>query len=222
MTPSTPELLPTGLPSLDAHIDGGGLSAGSVVVVRAPANSVGRRLAFNLCGDRPVAYLALGHDADRYREHLRTATDGGTVSTESIGLAELSDRVPDHLDTMDPATEATVLVDPIPPVERLGDEAAAETLTALKSVVEAAGGLGVVLALSHPDGTAPDARWATLSSADAVLSVVHTTSEENVRHHLAVDRLPMGQQFRVDGDGRVFELPASLDMRLDTSKTLSP
>lgn len=222
MTTIPSDLLPTGLPSLDAHIDGGGFSAGSVVVVRAPANSVGRRLAFNLCGDRPLQYLALGHDAGRYRSHLDTATDGGSVSTESFELGEVPERLLEHLETTDPQEETTVLVDPMTPVERLGDEATAETLSALHTVVSSAGGLGVVLALSDPDGTTPEARWATLSSADAVLSVVHTTSEESVRHHLAVDRLPMGQQFRVADDGRVFELPASLEMRLDTSKTLSP
>lgn len=51
---------------------------------------------------------------------------------------------------------------------------------------------------------------------------LHETTQEGVSHHVAVDRLPMGQALREDGTSRTFEIPPHLDMTLDTSKTLSP
>jgi hypothetical protein len=214
------DLVPTGLPSLDAHIEGGGLRPASVLAVRTPARSVGRRFAFNLCGDRPVHYVALGHDPDRYVEHLRTVAGDAEISTASVPLTESATALAEHLDGLeDPSERATVLIDPLTPVVRAGAPETASVLESLRSVLDATGGLGVVLAVG--DGDAPG-RWAALSNADAVFSIVHETTQEGVSHHVAVDRLPMGQRVREDGGSRTFEVPAHLEMTLDTSKTLSP
>jgi hypothetical protein len=217
-------LVPTGLASLDAHVEGGGLRPSSVLAVRTPARSVGRRFAFNLCTDRPVHYVALGHDPDRYAEHLRTVVDDAGITTASIPLADPATGLVDHLDSLDGLPDrATVLIDPLTPVVRAGASETASVLDSLRGVLDATGGLGVVLAVGDGNGgeDAPG-RWAALSNADAVFSIVHETTQEGVSHHVAVDRLPMGQRVREDGGSRTFEVPPHLEMTLDTSKTLSP
>lgn len=218
------ELVPTGLASLDAHVEGGGLRPASVLAVRTPARSVGRRFAFNLCTDRPVHYVALGHDPHRYVDHLRTVVGDAQITTESVPLSNPATALAEHLDGLDDLSgRATVLIDPLTPVVRAGAPATAAVLDSLRAVLDATGGLGVVLAVGngHGDGDAPG-RWAALSNADAVFSIVHETTQEGVSHHVAVDRLPMGQRFREDGGSRTFEVPPHLEMTLDASKTLSP
>lgn len=213
------EVHSTGLASLDAHIEGGGLRPSSVLAVRTPARSVGRRFAFTLCADRPVHYVALGHDPDRYAEHLRTVVGDAAISTASIPLTDPGTALVEHLDGVELPERATVLIDPLTPVLRAGAPETAAVLESLRSVLDATGGLGVVLAMTEAEASG---RWAALSNADAVFSVVHETTQEGVSHHVAVDRLPMGQRFRDDGGSRTFEVPPHLGMTLDTSKTLSP
>jgi hypothetical protein len=221
----TGDVLSTGLASLDNSIEAGGLRAESVVAVRSPARSVCRRLACNCCADRPVHYVALGGDADRYEPHVRSATGvgGEGVSTASLPLSTPGEALADHLDGLgaELPENATVVVDPTTPIEAVGEDAAAAALSALRSVVEATGGLAIALAVDVEGRQTPPGRWVTTSRADAVLSVTHRTMTDSVSHHLAVDRLPLGQRLRSEAT-RTFELPADLSMSLDASRTLSP
>jgi hypothetical protein len=219
------EYLSTGLASLNAVVEGGGFRPGSVVAVRAPARSVGRRLVLNLPGERPVHYVAVGHDPARYVPRIETAADvpTGGISTASIPLSDAGTALADHLDDCeDLPAGVTVVVDPVTPVEEAGRTAVSEALASLRGVLDDHEGTGVVLAATDEGRPTPPGRRVTLSRADAVLSVVHESDEDGVRHHLAVDRLPMGQRFREEGISRTFELPMRTDMTLDTSKTLSP
>jgi len=219
------EYLSTGLASLNAVVEGGGLRPASVVAVRAPARSVGRRLALNLPGERPVHYVAVGHDPARQVPHVEAAADvpTGSVSTGRVSLEDPGSALADHLDDRaDLPAGATVAVDPLTPVETGGESDVSAVLSALRTVLEEIDGTGVVLAARDEDRASPPGRWVTLSRADAVLSVLHASDRDGVTHHLAVDRLPMGQRFREEGASRTFELPAQTDMTLDTSKTLSP
>lgn len=220
------DLLSTGLTSLDTHIDGEGLEPGSILAVQSPAHSVGRQFVFNLCADRPVHYVALGHDPDRFVDAIATASavSAEDISTKSVPLGDPYETLEANLDGLDGDLEdgTTVIIDPITPVESLGDQQTATALRSLRAVVERNDALGIVLAMTDEKTPTPQGRWVTLSQADAVFSILHNTTEEGVHHHLAIERLPMGQQFRSDDDGRVFELPAQLSMALDTSKSLSP
>ena len=224
--PDSQSYVATGLTSLDSHVEGEGFLPGSILGVRAPAHSVGRQFVFNLCADRPVHYVALGHDPSRFVDAITTASavSREAISTERVPLGDPYETLEAHLDGLESDLDdrTTVIVDPITPVESLGDQQAASAVRALRAVVDASGGLGVVLALSDAERASPSGRWVTLSQADAVLSILHETTEDGVHHHLAIDRLPAGQRFRNEGDGRVFELPPQLDMTLDTSKSLSP
>lgn len=218
------EMLPTGLASLDAHVEGQGLRPETLLAVRTPPHSVGRRFAFNLCADRPVHYVALGHDPIQYVEHIRTVTglDGGALSTGSIPLSDPADALADHLEAVgdDLPPETTVLVDPLTPVSAESPAAVAQVFETLRSVLRRTGGLGVLLAVAGSD--TERGRWSALSRADAVFSVIHETTQDSVSHHVAIDRLPMGQRLREEGKARTFEIPPHLEMTLDTSKTLSP
>jgi hypothetical protein len=217
MTPNHDDsaLLPTGLPSLDGHIEGQGIRPRSILAVDAPPRSVGRRFVFNLCADRPVHYVAVGHDPAQYVEHVRTVTGlgQGDITTESLPPEGSGDALLDHLDSLGEQlqTRTTVLVDPL---EVEGPATTRRVLEALRSVLAETDGLAVVLSF--------DADWPVLSAADAVFSIHHETTEDGVSHHVTVDRLPMGQRFREDDTARAFEVPPHLEMTLDTSKTLSP
>lgn len=218
--------LSTGLASLDGHLDGEGFVPGSVVALRAPARSIGRRVLFNLAGDRPIHYVAVGHDPSRLVRHLRTATGVDTDRTTSVAVS-MDSPVESLLEALDAdrgtlGDGTTVLIDPLTPIERRTDAETATVMGRLREILDELGGLGVVLAVGPESGAPPTGRWVTLSQADAVLTVVHTTDEDGVTHSLAVDRLPMGQRFREEGGSRCFELPSTLDLTLDTSKTLSP
>lgn len=217
--------LTTGLPSLDAVLEGGGLQSSSLVAVRAPARSIGRRLALNLPGERPIHYVALGHDPNRQVSRLEQAAgvEPGQISTAAVSLEDPAQGLGEHLEEVsDLPSGATVVVDPITPVETRGDHQVSTVMSPLRDVLAATGGFGVVLAATDEGRPTPAGRWVTLSHADAVLSVVHESYPDGVTHHLAVDRLPASQRFREEGASRTFELPMRDDMTLDTSKTLSP
>lgn len=222
----TEKTLSTGLASLDSHLEGDGFDARSLLAVRAPPRSVGRRVLFNLCGERPVHYVALGHEPDRYQTHVRAASnvDSGRTTTESIPLDEAVEALAEHLEEIGERLEtgATLLIDPMTPVETRGQAETAAILSGIRDVLAATDGLGVLLHHGGDERRDLPGGWVTRSKVDGILSVVHRTDGNDVGHYLAVDRLPMGQQFR-DADGaRTFELPAQVDMSLDTSKTLSP
>jgi len=209
-------LLPTGLPSLDGHIEGQGIRPQSLIAVDSPPRSVGRRFVFNLCADRPVHYVAVGHDPTRYAEHIRTVTGLGRedITTASLPPEASGEALLDHLDGVAEGLQprTTVLLDHLTPVE--GPATKQRCLESLRAELAETDGLAVALSF--------DADWPVLSAGDAVFSIRHETTEDGVSHHLTVDRLPMGQRFRDDDTTRAFEVPPHLDMTLDTSKTLSP
>lgn len=214
--------LSTGMGNLDAKFAGGGLRPGSVVAVETPPSALGRIVLYNLPAGRPTVYLSVGPCSDATRAALREAAglEPAALTVEQLPTADPAQALRALLDPLDLPSGGTVLLEPTNLVETSAtDSQYATLLSMLAERVADADGIAALLAISGE--SRPERRWLTLHEADTVLSVLHEVSTRSVHDHLALEKLHPHQELH-DDEERVFRLPRSLEMDIDTRKNLSP
>ena len=215
------DALSTGMGSLDTKFRRGGFVPGSVVAVQAPPAALGRVVLYNLAAGRPTTYLPVGPVGERRLAVLREAGDleAASLTVEQLPGASPGQALQALLDTLELPPGGTVLVEPVDPVETdVSRSQYATLLSMLARRANEADGLVGLLAVDRD--TTPDHRWLTLHEADTVLTLLHEVSTRSVRDHVALEKLHPEQELR--DDERVFRLPRSLEIDIDTKQNLSP
>lgn len=216
------QVLSTGIGNLDAKFAGGGFRPGSVVAVDTPPSALGRIVLYNLPAGRQTTYISVGSCSDATRAALREAAglDPAALTVEQLPSADPAQALRALLNALEIPSGGTVLLEPTNLVEESAtDSQYATLLSMLAEQVEAAGGVAALLAVrSEPP---PEHRWLTLHEADTVLSVLHEVSTRSVHDHLALEKLHPRQELQ-DNEERVFRLPRSLEINIDTKKNISP
>jgi hypothetical protein len=215
-------MLSTGMGNLDAKFTGGGLRSGSVVTVDTPPSALGRIVLYNLPAGRPTTYISVGPCSDATRAALREAAglDPAALTVEQLPSADPAQALRALLDALELPPGGTVLLEPTNLVEaNASDSQYATLLSMLAERVEAADGIAALLAVQSDPR--PAHRWLTLHEADTVLSVLHEVSTRSVHDHLALEKLHPRQELQ-DDEQRVFRLPRSLEIDIDTKKNISP
>ena len=214
--------LSTGMGNLDTKFAGGGLHPGSVVAVATPPTALGRVVLYNLPAGRPTTYVSVGPCSASTRATLREAADldQPDLTVETLPTAEPGQALRALLDGLDLPSGGTVLLEPTNAIESsVGHSQYATLLSMLAERVADVDGLGAVLAVESDP--VPAHRWLTLHEADTVLRVLHDVSTRTVHDHLALEKLHPRQDLQ-DNEDRVFRLPRSLELDIDTKRNLSP
>lgn len=214
--------LSTGMGNLNNKFVRGGLRPGSVVTVQSPPAALGRVVLYNLSAGRPTTYISVGprdHDTESL---LRAAggLDPVDLAVEQVSTADCVNALRALLDGLDLPEGGTLLVESTNLLETSATGSQYATLLAmLADTVREAGGLCGLLAVEQE--SVPENRWLTVHSTDTVLTVLHEVSVRSVHDHLALEKLHPRQELR-DADDRVFRLPRSLEIDIDTKQNLSP
>jgi hypothetical protein len=216
------DALSTGMGNLDTKFARGGLYPGSVVAVSTPPPALGRVVLYNLPAGRPTTYISVGPCEDSTRDTLAEAADldASELVVEQLPTAEPAQALRALLDGLDLPPRGTVLLEPTNPIE---SSATHSQYAALLSMLaeQAAAVDGLVGLLTVESDPVPAQRWLTLHEADTVLRVLHEVSTRTVHDHLALEKLHPQQDLQ-DEENRVFRLPRSLEIDIDTKKNLSP
>jgi len=214
--------LSTGMGNLDTKFARGGLHPGSVVVVQTPPSALGRVVLYNLPAGRPTTYVSVGPCDEATTATLAEAGGlaAGDLTVERLPTAEPAKALRAFLEGLELPTGGTLLVDPVTLVETSATESRCATLLSmLAERVDEAGGLCGLLAVERD--LPPAHHWLTLHEADTVLTVLHEVSTRTVHDHLALEKLHPQQELQ-DSEDRVFRLPRSLEIDIDTKRNLSP
>lgn len=214
--------LSTGMGNLDNKFERGGFHPGSVVTVQTPPAALGQVVLYNLSAGRPTTYVSVG-PCDGETEALLVAAGG--LDTTTLRIEELPPETPASvlatlLDGLELHESETLLIEPMNLIEEDADPATYTALLAtLSETVKEANGLCGLLAVETEQ--VPENRWQTVHQSETVLTVIHELSRRTVHDHLALEKLHPRQSLR-DSDDRVFRLPRSLEIDIDTKKNLSP
>lgn len=216
------ETLSTGMGNLDNKLERGGLRPGSVVVVRTPPSALGQVVLYNLAAGRPTTYVPVGSCDETTRATLREAGKLGPtgLTVEGLPSVDPAEAFGALLDGLELPPGGTLLVEPMNLLESGVTASRYGTLLSmLADRTRTIDGLAGLLAIDAD--TTPDNRWLTLHEADTVVTVLHEVSTRTVHDHLALEKLHPQQKLQ-DPDNRVFRLPRSLELDIDTKKNLSP
>jgi len=213
--------LSTGMGNLDNRFERGGLYPGSTVVVQTPATALGQVVLYNLAAGRPTRYITVGPCDEATRRTLQDAggLDTARLSVEALPSAEPAKALQALLDGLELPPGGTLLVEPANLIE--AGATASQHATLLAMLADRAATAGGLVGLLAVEGDTPDNRWLTLHEADTVLTVLHEVSTRDVHDHLALEKLHPRQHLQ-DTDDRVFRLPRSLEIDIDTKRNLSP
>lgn len=214
--------LSTGMGNLDNKFARGGFVPGSVVAVQTPPVALGRVVLYNMAAGRPTTYISVGPVGEPRRELLRRAggLDTAALTVEQLPSASPGQALQTLLETVELPAGGTLLLEPADLVEAsVSASQHATLLSMLARWATETAGLAALLAVERE--RPPAHRWLTLHEVDTVLTVLHEVSTRSVRDHLALEKLHPRQELRDDED-RVFRLPRSLEIDIDTKKNLSP
>lgn len=212
----------SGMGNLDNKFERGGIIPGAVVALQSPPEAQGQVVLYNLCAGRPTTYLTLGTVKSDTESLLRDAGElsPDELTVETVPATVSAQELRDRIDAIDLPTGGTLLVEPTNVVESNASQSEyASVLDAVSQTVEVSDGLAGLLALNTDQ--APANRWQTLHRADMVMTVTHEVSNRSVHDHLALEKLHPRQTLR-EADDRVFRLPRSLAIDIDTKQNLSP
>lgn len=171
----------TGLPELDARLDGG-FPAGSLVALTAPPDSQSELLLYACAGASPARYCSTFRPADE----IRTVLDerGGDVPVERVRDDELLD---DPGGTVEEVPEGGVFVlDTATELERAGRDRYRRALDVLKRRCRAADAVALLHCLDVEPS--PMRRGLTLARADAVVRLRHVGYPDRTAPRLFVTK----------------------------------
>lgn len=210
-----PVTLSTGMRSLDNQLQGNGLYAGTVVTIVAPPNSSSEHLLYNMIGDRDTFYMSTVRNPDTIKETLDIISP--EMTTRDIQYIE--DFLPTEnaqklLEGADLPDNGSIVVDPVNFFERDDPATYRDFLQTFVKRVKETGSIGILHA--NTETTDPALRWLTLQMSDAIFSIQHRETNEDVEDHLLIPKL-YGQQTL---DERSFKLPNSLVIDVGTKESI--
>lgn len=207
--------LSTGMQSLDQQLDGEGLNAGTVVTIVAPPNSSSEHLLYNMIGDRDTFYLSTARDTETIAETLEIISP----EMNNADIQYIEDYLPTEqaqtlLEEADLPDNGSIVVDPVNFFERDDPSTYRDFLQTFVRRVKETGSLGFLHANTEP--TDPALRWLTLQMSDAIFSIQHQETNEEVEDRLLIPKL-YGEQALED---RSFKLPQDLIIDIGTKESI--
>ncbi len=204
--------LPTGIDVLDRML-GGGIPEGSVVILSAQPASQAELILYELTATRPTLYLSTRRTRAAVADAVEsTKVRVGNPHIQDLGLDAPLDHANRAVRTLPEG--ATLIVDPIDPLEKAGENRYASFLNELQTHMTNTGGIAYLHAI---DGrSVPDERDLTEYMADVVFRLDTTVTGDSLENRLAVPK------FR---GGPAMDEPIKLELRdqvsIDTSRDIA-
>jgi KaiC/GvpD/RAD55 family RecA-like ATPase len=204
--------LSTGIDVLDRQLSGG-LPAGSVVAYRAPPDSQGELLLFELADTRETLYLT----TDRTEQAVKDTLDSTPATSREVGVRYVAGDAPlENTKQLfrDVTGEANLIVDPVDVLESTDRARYRNFLNTLSNHMHNTGGVAVLHCLdgAHP----PEQRDTTLHMADAVFDLQVTVDGTELVTRLAVPKFRGGAALN-----ETVKLDLGERVRIDTSRDIA-
>jgi KaiC/GvpD/RAD55 family RecA-like ATPase len=204
--------LSTGISVLDRQLNGG-LPGGSVVAYRAPPDSQGELLLFELADTRETLYLT----TDRTEQAVRDTLEDSPATTRDVRVKYVSGDAPLENTRQlfrDVTGESNLIVDPVDVLESTDRARYRNFLNTLSNHMHNTGGVAVLHCL---DGAhVPEQRDTTLHMADAVFDLQVAVDGTELVTHLAVPKFRGGAAL-----GETVKLELGERVRIDTSRDIA-
>lgn len=199
--------LPTGIEVLDRQLNGG-IPTGSLVALTAEPVSRAERLLYKLVPARKTLYLTTARTEDMVQDILsQSSIDVGQCEVRKIHSEYPLDHAYELLQQL--SEQATVIIDPVNPLEKAGSKRLAEFLNTARIRMAETESVAILHCL---EGRAvPPQRDITEYMVDGILSITTESQEETLRTKLTVPKfrgepivtepieLTMNQNIAVDG-----------------------
>ncbi|WP_323192767.1 transcriptional regulator [Halostella sp. PRR32] len=203
--------LSTGVTAIDRNI-GGGVFAGSIVVLLADPDSQSEPLLHEFMEERPTAYITTLRTEAAVRDDLDRSLRNNDYTVQYAGIdtpIDNANRVVQQVDG-----QANVIVDTLNPLEATGERNRyVNFLNQFKTHLVNTGGVGVL----HCTGLdAPALRETTLTIADAVWRLEMTVKGNSVENFLRVSKLRGG-----DPADETIKLDLGEEVAVDTSRDIA-
>ena len=204
----------TGLPFLDSRLDGG-IPAGTLLALTAPASSQGELLLYHLATSKPMLYVSTTNPAE---VELRTAIEETAIPSppaldfEYLSPTDLVAEPARVLDRIQPGS--FVVIDPIDPLEREEYDQYLSFINSLKSGLRETDSVGVIYCLDTDPH--PDSRRLTLKRADHVWQLEQIVLSREINTRLLITKARRGRAL-----SEPIPLVISDYVRVDTSQRIS-
>lgn len=204
--------LPTGISVLDREI-GGGLPAGSIVVLKADPASQSELFLNRFTAERDTLYLTTVRSAEAVRDGFgRTSAATGDPTIRAVGGDAALDDANALVSTL--PEDANLIVDSLEPLEAADDGRYRRFLNELQTQMVNTGGVAVLHALKGGDSSAN--RVVSEQVADVVFDLRTTVTDAEIENRLAIPK------FR---GGAALEEPVKLKLAdsvaIDTSRDIA-
>jgi KaiC/GvpD/RAD55 family RecA-like ATPase len=204
--------LPTGIDVLDRQLNGG-LPAGSVVAYRAPPDSQGELLLFELTQARDTLYLTTDRTEQAVVDTLEStpAADPDTRVKYVAGDAPLENA---RAMFRDLGEQSNLVIDPVDVLEAADRTRYRNFLNSLQNHMHNTGSVAVLHCLDSE--RAPDQRDTTLHMADAVFDLRMSYDGSDVETQLAVPKFRGGNAL-----SETVKLELGERIQIDTSRDIA-
>lgn len=204
----------TGLPFLDSRLDGG-IPAGKLLTLTAPAGSQSELLLYHLATSQPMLYISTTNPVEA---ELRTALDSVTIPApvdltfRYVPPDELIEEPRQYLEQIQP--ESFVVIDPINRLERVGYNQYLSFVNNLKQRLRETDSVGVFHGLGTEQVT--DIRRLTLQRADYVWQLEQLVLSREIKTRLLVTKARGGRTL-----SEPIPVAMSDRVRVDTSRRIA-
>ena len=204
--------LPTGISVLDREL-GGGIPAGSIVLLKADPASQSELFLYELTAVRGTLYLTTVRSDQAVEDAISAAkTRTGTPSVRDVGGDAPLDRANRLMGTL--PEESTLVVDVIDALERYDRSRYRRFLNELQTTMVNTGGIAVLHGLKGED--IPSHRDLTEHVADVVFDLRTKITSAEVENRLVVPKFRGGKAL-----SEPIKLQLSEEVRIDTSRDIA-
>lgn len=203
----------TGIDVLDRFI-GGGLKAGMLTALRAPAGSQSERLLAELIAQHRTVFVSTTRPEGEVRDWLeRTVGMGPQLTVYRPSVDDLLEGPDDEIGWLPP--ESLLVIDPVNVLENASRERYLSFLNAIKAELREANSVGIVHCLESQGAAEPENRRVTLKRADQVWRLQTDVRKQELRTQLLITKARRGQAFQ-----KPIPLVLSDQVRIDHSRNI--
>lgn len=179
--------LSSGVSDLDRRLDGG-LQEGSLISLVAPPASQVSPIFYSLIQERPTVYFTTYRRKDVVRNELENSVrNSSNVTIVDIGVDQPVEQMYRALEQLDTDRSVNLIVDPMNPIEDLGDRS--NFVDLLNDIKEYALRTDSLAFLYCADAdTTPQWREITLTYTDSVWELEVTADEDTIETHLLMPK----------------------------------
>lgn len=212
VTPRIEFALPTGLPLLDSHLEGG-LYPGSIVTLTADPASQSEVLLAHLTNNRNTLYLSLQRTPESVRSTLsRSGADMSKIAVRFIGPENALDEMCNLITTVE--ERANVVIDPVNAIERLSPHRLTSFFNAVQAHLISTSGLLVLHSLNGDDTSSN--RGLTEYMSDVIFQLETEYFGDTVDNRLLVSKNRGGKPFP-----HAIKLQLTDKVAVDTSREIA-